>query len=107
MRWSISSGIGGQFKTELGGQFHRNLHSELDFSKEKKKIGLRLKQIRKKHGYTSHETFAYEIGVDRAQYGKYEAGSSNITLGTLIKLLNKLQTRLSDFFNEEYDKIKV
>ncbi|MFN0291957.1 helix-turn-helix domain-containing protein [Pedobacter helvus] len=84
-----------------------NDFSQLDFGKEKKKIGLRLKQIRKRQGYTSHETFAYEIGFDRAQYGKYEAGSSNITLGTLIKLLNKLQTRLSDFFNDDYDKIKV
>ncbi len=88
-------------------EMKNNEFIELDFIKEKKKIGARLKQIRKASGYTSHETFAYEHGFDRAQYGKYEAGSSNITFGTLIKILNKLKVKLSDFFNEEYDNIKV
>lgn len=77
----------------------------MDFIKEKKKIGLRIKQIRKERGYTSHETFANANNIDRAQYGKYEAGSSNITLATLIKILNILKISLNQFFNEDYDKI--
>jgi len=79
----------------------------IDFNKEKKKIGIRIKQIRKDRGYSSHETFANENDIDRAQYGKYEAGSSNITLATLIKILNILKINLSDFFNEDYENIKV
>ena len=80
---------------------------ENDFNLEKKKIGIRLKQIRKQKGYTSHEKFAYDNGFDRAQYGKYEAGSSNITLSTFLSILNKLEVRLSYFFSEEYDSINV
>lgn len=76
-----------------------------DFGIEKKRIGLRLKQIRKALGYNSHENFAYDHGIDRAQYGKYEAGSSNITLSTLIKLLNHMKINLSDFFNDDYKQI--
>jgi transcriptional regulator with XRE-family HTH domain len=80
---------------------------ELNSEIEIRKIGLRLKQLRKKIGYTSHETFAYQHGFDRAQYGKYEAGSSNITFSTLVKILNKLKTDFSTFFNEEYDAINI
>lgn len=80
---------------------------ELNFDHEKKKIGLRLKQVRKSMGYTSHETFAYKHGFDRAQYGKYEAGSSNITFGTLLKILNKMEMSLTAFFNNDYDKIEI
>lgn len=40
---------------------------------EQKKIGIRFKQLRKEKGYSSHETFAYDHGLDRAQYGKIEA----------------------------------
>lgn len=80
---------------------------DIDFNKEKKRIGIRIKQIRKERGYSSHETFANENGIDRAQYGKYEAGSSNITLATLIKILNVLKITLYDFFNEDYEDIKV
>ena len=78
-----------------------------NFETEKKKIGLRLKQLRKAMGYNNHENFAYDHGIDRAQYGKYEAGSSNITLATLIKLLNHMEINLSDFFNHEYDSISI
>ena len=81
--------------------------TNIDFNNEKKKIGLRIKHIRKERGYSSHETFANENHIDRAQYGKYEAGSSNITLATLIKILNILKITLADFFNEDYENIKI
>ena len=80
---------------------------EANIDDEKKRIGIRLRQIRKSLGFTSHETFAYENGFDRAQYGKYEAGSLNITLGSLLRILNKMSVTLSTFFNEEYDEIDV
>lgn len=80
---------------------------KLDFDKEKKKVGIRLKQIRKQMGFSSHETFAYKYDLNRSQYGKYETGNYNFTLETLVKILNIMDVSLSEFFNEEYDKIKI
>ena len=41
---------------------------------ELKKIGGRIKQLRKKLGYTSYETFANEHDIHRVQWGRYEQG---------------------------------
>lgn len=62
-----------------------------------KKVGERLKQLRKEAGYTSYEYFAYENNISRPQYGKYEAGA-NIQLNTLIRILKSLNISLEDFF---------
>ncbi|WP_316751759.1 helix-turn-helix transcriptional regulator [Pedobacter gandavensis] len=70
---------------------------------ELKKIGLRLKNLRKSKGYTSPDKFSYENNLNRSQYGKYEAGSANITIGTLINILNCFGVGLVEFFNEEYE----
>ena len=64
-----------------------------------KKIGDRLKQLRKEAGYTSYEYFAYENNISRPQYGKYEAGA-NIQLNTLIRILKHLNISLEDFFKD-------
>lgn len=74
---------------------------------EQKKIGLRFRQLRKNLDYSSHESFAYDRGLDRAQYGKVEAGTSNMTLKVFIKHLNAIDISFSDFFNEDYDAIIV
>ncbi|TKC58528.1 helix-turn-helix transcriptional regulator [Pedobacter hiemivivus] len=71
--------------------------------RELKKIGLRLKSLRKSAGFTSPDKFSYENNLNRSQYGKYEAGSANITIGTLIGILNCFGVSLSEFFNEEYE----
>ncbi len=73
--------------------------------KELRKIGLRLKSLRKSNGYTSPDKFSYENNLNRSQYGKYEAGSANITIGTLINILNCFGISLSEFFNEDYDHL--
>ncbi len=83
------------------------LFTEANVDDEKKRVGIRLRQIRKSIGFTSHETFAYQHGFDRAQYGKYEAGRLNITLGSLLRILNRMKVTLSVFFNDEYDKIDI
>ncbi|MFC3563269.1 helix-turn-helix domain-containing protein [Pedobacter jamesrossensis] len=74
--------------------------------KELKKIGLRLKSLRKSKGFTSPDKFSYENNLNRSQYGKYEAGNTNITIGTLINILNCFSMSLSEFFNDDYDKIE-
>jgi len=82
-------------------------NADLNLEIEKKKIGVRFRQLRKEMGYTSHETFAYDNNLDRAQYGKIEAGSANLTLKVFIKHLNVMRVSFSEFFNEDYDKIDL
>jgi len=79
----------------------------MDFEAEKIRIGIRCRQIRKKLGYTSHETFAYERDLDRSQYGKIESGGYNLTLKVMVRTLNALNVSFSEFFNKDYDSIKI
>lgn len=81
--------------------------TELNLEVEKKKIGIRFRQLRKEKGYSSHENFAYEHKLDRAQYGKIEAGAANLTLKVFVKHLNVMKISFSDFFNDEYDSIEI
>jgi transcriptional regulator with XRE-family HTH domain len=52
-------------------------------------LGERLKYFRKLKGYSNYEHLAYDIGISRSQYGKYENGG-NIKFTTLCKILNHL-----------------
>ena len=65
-------------------------------------LGSRLRHLRKQKGYTNYNYFAYEIGISRSQYGKYENGG-NIKFSTLLKILSKLDISLKDFFSEGFD----
>ena len=79
-----------------------------DFSgneKALKKIGSRPRGLRKAKGYSSPDKFAYEHNLNRSQYGKYEAGNTNLTIGTLISIIDKFEIGLSEFFNEEFDRL--
>ena len=62
-----------------------------------KEIGLKLKELRVEKGYKSYETFALDNNLDRKQYWRMEKGT-NITLKSLIKILNIYNMTLSDFF---------
>ncbi|MGL5892460.1 MAG: helix-turn-helix domain-containing protein [Bacteroidia bacterium] len=53
--------------------------------------------MRKERGYTSHEYFAYDIGMARAQYLSYENGK-NIKMDGFLLLLQKLDIKPSAFF---------
>ncbi len=77
--------------------------NELNPKVELKKIGERLRKIRKEKGYSSPDKFAYEHGINRSQYGKYEAGSEDLRLSSLIKVLHKLGITLSEFFKDDRD----
>ena len=63
-------------------------------------VSVKLTELRKKKGYTSHESFAYDNDFARMQYWRIEKGKTNITLKTLIKLLEIHQISLNDFFKE-------
>lgn len=64
-----------------------------------KQIAMKLKELRVKAGYTSHEVFAWDNGLSRVQYWRVESGS-NITLKTLMKLLDIHGVTLSEFFKD-------
>jgi transcriptional regulator with XRE-family HTH domain len=67
-----------------------------------KLLGKRLKELIIKQGYTNYENFAFEHGIGRAQYGKYETGG-NIQFNTLVKILNALEISVKDFFSEGFE----
>lgn len=64
------------------------------------KIGIRLRKLREKKGYTNHEEFAYEINMARSQYGRYEAGT-NMNILTLLQILDAHELTLEEFFSIE------
>ena len=46
------------------------------------------------------------IGVQRAQISKLENGKSNITIGTLLKVMNALKAKIT-FNVEQYGEVQV
>lgn len=66
------------------------------------KLGARLKALRIKKGYTNYEYFAYDHGLGRSQYGKYEQGG-NIQFDTLIKIIAIHGLSVKEFFSEGFD----
>lgn len=65
-------------------------------------LGKRLRYFRKKAGYSNYEHLAYDVGISRSQYGKYENGG-NIKFTTLCKILEHLNVSLEEFFNEGFN----
>jgi transcriptional regulator with XRE-family HTH domain len=50
-------------------------------------IGDRMSQLRKLEGYNNHEDFAYDKGINRSQYGKYEKGKTDLQVSTFIRII--------------------
>ena len=65
------------------------------------KLGARIKTLRIKAGYASYETFAYEHGLPRAQYGRYEQGK-DLRFSSLVKVVAALGMSMSDFFSDDF-----
>jgi transcriptional regulator with XRE-family HTH domain len=62
------------------------------------KIAERIRELRKKKGYTSAEFFAYDHDLSRSQYGKYEQGVDDMRITSLIKVINALGVTPQEFF---------
>jgi DNA-binding XRE family transcriptional regulator len=76
----------------------------LNMEKEEKRLiqlGNRLRHFRKLNGYTNYEHLAYDLGISRSQYGKYENGG-NIKFSTLCKILDFLGISFNDFFEDGF-----
>jgi len=69
---------------------------------ELKKLGERIRNLRIKKGYTSHEIFAYEHNIPRAQYGRYERGE-DLKYSSLLKIVQAHNMTLQEFFSEGFD----
>lgn len=65
-----------------------------------RELGIRLKDLRIKAGYTSQETFAYDAEIPRALYGRYEKGA-NITIASLYKILKFHKISFREFFSKK------
>lgn len=65
------------------------------------KLAQRIKDLRIKMGYSSYETFAYDKGIPRAQYGRYEIGT-DIQYTSLLKVVKAFDMTLEEFFSDGF-----
>ena len=63
-------------------------------------MGKKLKEMRVKKGYTSYETFAFDNEINRMQYWRMEKGLSNMSIATLLRVLEVHKMTLKDFFKD-------
>ncbi|MBL1280681.1 MAG: XRE family transcriptional regulator [Fluviicola sp.] len=61
-------------------------------------IAGRIKQLRIDANYSSAENFAFDNEINRVQYWRVESGA-NVTIKTLLKILDIHKISLQDFFN--------
>lgn len=71
-----------------------------------KRIGLKLTELRKQKGYTSHEDFALDYDIPRVQYWRLEKGQTNVTMKSLVRLLAIHKLTVEEFFNGLYKEAK-
>jgi transcriptional regulator with XRE-family HTH domain len=67
------------------------------------KLAERIKALRKEKGFSNYEKFANEFNLSRSQVGKYERGQ-NMTIYSIVSLLDTLDVPVSEFFSEGFDK---
>lgn len=66
------------------------------------RIGIRLTELRKQKGYSSHEDFAYDYDLPRVQYWRIEKGKANLTLKSLYRILAIHKLTVEEFFYQIY-----
>ncbi len=71
-----------------------------------KRVGLKLTELRKQKGYTSHEDFAFDHDIPRVQYWRIEKGQTNVTMKSLIRLLTIHKLTVEEFFSTLYKESK-
>ncbi len=65
-------------------------------------LGKRLQELRKAKGYSNYELFAFDNGIPRAQYGRYENGQ-DLRFSSLCKLAKAFGISLEEFFSEGFE----
>jgi transcriptional regulator with XRE-family HTH domain len=72
-----------------------------------KNIGQKLIELRKKKGYTSHESFAYDYDIPRMHYWRIENGKTNLTIRSLMRILAIHKISLEEFFSMPHNGKKL
>jgi transcriptional regulator with XRE-family HTH domain len=67
-------------------------------------IGIRLMHLRIKNGYKSYESFALENNLSRMQYWRIEKGKTNLTIKSLMRLLDIHNMTIEEFFKQPVSK---
>lgn len=80
---------------------NRSGKNQLNAEDQQAKLGNRIRELRKKKGYTSLEIFAYEHGFGRTQYARYENGE-DLRFSTLVRLIKCFDMTLEEFFGEGF-----
>lgn len=66
-------------------------------------IGKKIRHLRIKAGFTSHENFAFEYGLSTSYYGKVEQGKANVGMLYFLNILRIHEISVIDFFNSISD----
>jgi transcriptional regulator with XRE-family HTH domain len=66
------------------------------------RIGKKLRKLRLKKGYKSHEIFAYDHEISRVHYWRMEKGETNITIKSLLRVLAIHKLSIKDFFSKDF-----
>jgi len=61
-------------------------------------IGATLRELRIKKGFDTIRAFAIKYKLPEIQYWRVENGRTNVTMKTLIRLLNIHKVKMQDFF---------
>jgi hypothetical protein len=82
------------------GEKHKSLYVKKDKLLEStlENAGKKLTGLRIRKGYKSHETFAFDYDLPRAQYWRLEKGKVNFTIKTLVKVLSIHKLTVEEFF---------
>ena len=65
-----------------------------------KKIGAKIRELRESKGIKNYEKFAIQNNFSRSHYWNIEQGEVNLTIKTLVRILNSLEVRMDEFFQE-------
>jgi transcriptional regulator with XRE-family HTH domain len=68
-----------------------------------KAIGAKFRKMRKEAGYSSYDDIAYDLKMSRNQISRIERGE-NITMATLLFMLDAFGVSPSEFFKEFSEK---
>lgn len=78
-----------------------SLSPSLNTDEQLQKLGARIKALRIERGYSSYEYFAYEHGISRAQFGRYEQGQ-DLRFSSLVKIASAFGMTLPEFFSDGF-----
>lgn len=92
------------YMSENAGKRTKNQRKE-ELYRFLKQLGGALAFLRKSAGYTNAEIFAAAHEINRSQYARYEAGSTNITVGTLLSVVALFGLSAEDVFNPAFLKV--